>query len=239
MSFCCCFVESKICAVFSRMELLGGITELHQLISAYGSFHGIKQPFQTSDDPSFDDELLLKGKHLTMTYTWDAVISTLYTQNETIFGWSIERSNLDHSTRCIKSLLPSPNMTDYHVSSQDWILTVRTGRYTGYEQKHIVGLEPKKDSEKIITGLWRYGSLILRSKLCRFAVLSLNLRTSAAFSGDEKRYMQILQKGAMEKLHKTLENEFRPIVNLEQISTNNNYESNLDHIRNIIEQQIS
>lgn len=106
--------------------------------------------------------------------------------------------------------------------------------------RHVIGLEPQKDSEKIINTLWRYGTETVKSKLCRLAIRSLGLYHADSAPGlfkseDELRYMDMMKTRAMENLEKKLENEFHPVVDLETYNINNNtYEAELDRLRHIL-----
>lgn len=215
MSFCCCSLDSETRAALNKINILDGIRDLIEVIVLYTSAHGIQQPFQASDDEPFDNELRFDGQ---LIITWDAFRSELDTDNQRIYAWSLERSTMNGYTRCIieKDVTPYHRIkredcsstkdvsTAYRISSKDWLLNVQIKAFSvesdthiGFQRRHIIGLEPRKDSEKIITLLYRYGSETVKFKLCRSALSSPYLPSVVPPTDGEKQYIEHIRNKKM------------------------------------------
>lgn len=222
MNCCCCSVDDQTCRVLQELNVLNGIQDLNKIIGAYSSCHGVRQPFQTADDDPFDDRL---GFGAAYTMTLDAFLLELHFHvQQKIHTWCLDRSSVNGWTKCT---VGGDSYTPYRVSCDQWILNVRTG--TGKDScstRNIVGLDPKQDSRKIISVLWRYGTDNLKSKLCPFVV--------RLHPDDDP--IEMIQKRVSERIRQTM----RPLVDFSEppnTGNNNTFENELDRIRHILEQK--
>lgn len=208
---CCCGLDDQLRTLLRETKIFQGAYDLYNLTVNYNILHGIRQPFQQSDDEPFD-LLLFDGQ---FTFTWDAYLEEMeiiHARRVYICHWAFYLSPLTTFSTCYLGLFQ--DSVAHPIALNDWILTVKTRHIDGGGPiMHIVGLEPKKDDcEKIIKALWKFGNNELKSKLCGAALEQLGLQERVE--------------------------AFQFTVNLPTITANDGYayESALDRLRKTLEE---